>query len=93
MSIQLTLPPDLSERLHREAVRRGISDSAVTLEILNERLPPSDSADETIALLQSWIESDHDDEPDENYDLFKSLDNARTSDRPLFPDELKGISW
>ena len=93
MTLQIVLPPELQIRLHREAERRGLSDDAATLKILDEQLPPIDQQKETMALLQSWIDGDQDDEPDENYDLFKALDEARTSNRPLFPEELKGISW
>lgn len=70
-----------------------MSEDAATVRILDEQLPPLEQRQETIALLQSWIDSDEDDEPDENYDLFKALDEARTSNRPLFPEELKGVSW
>lgn len=93
MTLQILLPHELQERLHREAERRGLSEDAATLRILDEQLPLLNRRTETIALLQSWIDSDEDDEPDDNYDLFKALDEARTSNRPLFPEELRGISW
>ena len=93
MTLQIALSHDLQERLHREAERRGLSEDAATVRILDEQLPLLDRRTETIALLQSWIESDEDDEPDANYNIFKALDEARTSNRPLFPEELKGISW
>ena len=32
-------------------------------------------------------------EPDEPYDLLKALDENRKGERPLFPSEMKGISW
>ena len=93
MTLQIALPPELQLRLHREAERRGISEDAATLRILDAQLPPLDQRQETMALLQSWIDSDEDDEADDNYDLFKAMDEARTSNRPLFPEELKGASW
>jgi predicted DNA-binding antitoxin AbrB/MazE fold protein len=30
---------------------------------------------------------------DDGYDLLKALDENRKGERPLFPPELKGISW
>ena len=48
---------------------------------------------QTIALLQSWIDADDRDEDDSDYDLLQALDNARTSDRKLFPESLRGITW
>jgi hypothetical protein len=32
-------------------------------------------------------------DPGEAEEFFRNLDAARTSNRPLFPPELKGISW
>jgi predicted DNA-binding antitoxin AbrB/MazE fold protein len=31
--------------------------------------------------------------PDERYDLLKALDENRKGERPLFPFQMKGISW
>lgn len=91
MVLDIPLTNDLEERLHQEAVRRGISPDEATLKILDEHLPHSEQRVETIALLQSWIDDDEDEDAD--YDLFQALDAARTSDRKLFPLELKGVSW
>jgi predicted DNA-binding antitoxin AbrB/MazE fold protein len=32
-------------------------------------------------------------ESDEGYDLLQALDENREGERPLFPPEMKGISW
>ncbi len=32
-------------------------------------------------------------EADDNYDLLQALDENRKGERPLFPPELKGLSW
>jgi hypothetical protein len=32
-------------------------------------------------------------EPDDGYDLLGALDENRKGERPLFPPEMKGISW
>jgi hypothetical protein len=82
----------LEERLRGEAQRRGLPPDTVTLQVLDEHLPPLDRRTQTIALLQSWID-DEPDAADAEYDLFKALDEARTSERKLFPGELKGTSW
>jgi hypothetical protein len=92
MTLQLTLPAQLENRLRQEAERQGLSADALTLRLLDKHLPLPDHRAQTVALLQSWIEGE-DDEADQDYDLFHALDEARTSDRKLFPDELKGRSW
>jgi hypothetical protein len=92
MTLQLTLPPELEERLRGEAQRRGLTPDTVTLQLLDEHLPPVDHRRQTIALLQSWID-DETDAADTDYDLFTALDQARTSDRKLYPEELRGESW
>ena len=45
----------------------------------------------TEARIAKEEQSAQDDDPD--YDFFAALDAARTSNRKLFPAELKGISW
>ena len=90
MTLELSLPPDLEERLRSEAQRRGLSADGVVLELLDKHLPSSDRRAKTIALLQSWIDSDEADAADADYDLFQALDEARTSNRRLFRENLKG---
>jgi hypothetical protein len=92
MTLQVPLSPDLEARLRSEAERQGLSADAVTVLLLNKYLPPADRRGKTIALPQSWIDDDADD-VDSDYNLLPALDDARTSDRKLFPEELKGISW
>jgi hypothetical protein len=92
MTLQVALPPDLEQRLRSEAERQRLSTDAVTLQLLDKYLPPADRRAQTVALLQSWIDDDADD-VDSDYDLLQALDEARTSDRKLFPEEFKGISW
>ena len=92
MTLHLTLPPELAERLRREAERQGLPPEVVTVHLLDKHLPAPDHRAQTVALLQSWIDAETDDN-DADYDLFRALDAARTSDRKLFPDELKGTGW
>ena len=92
MTLQLTLPAPLEERLRQEAQRQGLSADAITLRLLDEHLPQPGRTAELLAMFKSWEdESMQDDDP--HYDFFQALDAARTSNRKLFPPELKGISW
>ncbi|HWG47542.1 MAG TPA: hypothetical protein VN688_32565 [Gemmataceae bacterium] len=98
MTLQLTLPPELQERLRQEAERRGQPVESIALHLLNEYLPPPLDARRAaaIAMLHRWMEEDAAISPEEDAaseEFFHSLDAARTSNRPLFPPELKGISW
>jgi hypothetical protein len=91
MTLQVILPPDLEQRLRSEADRQGLSTDAMTVQLLDKYLPPADRRAQAVALLQSWI--DDTDDGDSDYDLLTALDEGRTSDRKLFPEELKGTSW
>ena len=97
MTIQLNLPAQLEERLRQEADRQGLAPDAVTLKILDQHLPKTvdDRRAAAIAMLQQWMEEDANanGDPEEAEQFFRDLDAARTSNRPLFPAEKKGISW
>ena len=60
MTLQLTLPQELEERLRREAERRGQGSEIVALRLLDEHLPPP--SDErrvaAVAMLERWAEED-----------------------------------
>jgi len=95
MILQLTLSPKLEERLRQEAERHGQPSEAVALRLLDEHLPPLDERRAAaIALLQQWMEEDAPTEgAEEDDEFFRHLDASRTSNRLLFPPELKGITW
>lgn len=95
MTLHLTLPPELEERLRQEAERRGEPTEAVALRLLDENLPPPDERRAAaIAMLHQWIEEDtHKESSEDAEEFFRNLDASRTSNRPLFPPELKGITW
>jgi predicted transcriptional regulator len=96
MVLELTLPAQLEERLRQEAERRGRPAAAVALEVLEQHLPPplSERQKAALALLQRWMEEDAAAGDSEEADaIFRELDADRTSNRPLFPPELKGITW
>lgn len=96
MTLHLQLPPQLHERLRQESERRGEAAEALALRILDEHLPPPVDARRAaaLAMLQQWMEEDAQMQDSEEADeFFRGLDAARTSDRPLFPPDMKGISW
>lgn len=97
MSIQLTLPPDLEERLRREAERSGQPTESIVLRVLEENLPPAlDSRRAAaVAMLQSWMEEDmklSTEEADGNADVLNALDEDRPSHRKLFTEILEDPS-
>jgi hypothetical protein len=94
MTLRISLPPELEERLRQEAQRQGLSADAVTLRLLDEHLPRPERTAAFLAMLKQWQEEDESTrDEDGDYDFFEALDAARTSNRKLFPPELKGISW
>lgn len=94
MTLTLHLPPDLEQRLTQEAQRQGRSLDDYTLELLNKSLPPQDHRTELVTLLQTWIDEEDPEEQRETGEyLIRALDENRLSDRPLFPPELKGVTW
>jgi hypothetical protein len=98
MGLQLNLPLELQERLRQEAQRRGEPAEAVALRLLDEHLPPPLDARRAaaIAMLEQWMAEDATLTPEESEqaeEFLRGLDAARTSNRPLFPPELKGITW
>jgi hypothetical protein len=49
---------------------------------------------ELVTLLQSWMEEgDAEEQQDTGEYLIRTLDEDRLADRPLFPPELKGVTW
>ncbi len=94
MTLTLHLTPELEQRLTQEAKRQGLSVDAYTLQLLDTYLPPQGCDEALVALLQSWIDEEDSGEQQETGEyLVRVLDKNRLSDRPLFPPELKGITW
>jgi hypothetical protein len=94
MTFQLTLPPDLEERLRSESERQGLPPDAVARKLLDEHLPAAERPASLPALFAQWQAEDESapsSGPEDEF--FQTLDAARTSHRKLFPPELKGISW
>jgi hypothetical protein len=96
VTILLKLPPDLEDRLDKEAARRGLSPDACAAQVLDQHLPPApdERRSAAVAVLQQWMREDAQaDDSDEAEEFFRNLDADRTSNRPLFPPEFKGTSW
>ena len=94
MTLNLNLSPELAERLRLAAEGRGLSADACAMQILERNLPCGDRRGELIALLQSWIDApDGEEQKDTGDYLIRALDEDRLSDRKLFPEDLKGVTW
>lgn len=94
MTLTLSLPRDLEERLQHEAERQGLSVGILALRLLEQHLPARDQRAAVVNLLQSWIEdADVQEQIETGEFLVKALDEDRLSSRPLFPPDLKGMSW
>ena len=67
---------------------------AYALRVLEQHVFPPHRRDRAIAALQAWRDdaSLRAQREPEN-DLLQALDADCLSDRPLFPPELKGVSW
>lgn len=94
MTLTLHLPPELEQRLTREAQSQGLSLDEYALALLDKSLPSQERRTELITLLQTWIDEEDPEEQRETGEyLIRALDEDRLSDRPLFPPELKGVTW
>jgi hypothetical protein len=93
MTLQLTLPPLLEDRLRREAEQRGETAELIAIQLLEQHLPPpcDDRRAEAAAMIERWLEEDarlSPDEAAENTSVLRALDADRPSYRKLFSDIL-----
>ncbi len=91
MTLRLTIPTELAERLRFEAERKGEKKEEVALRLLDQHLPPVDAARRAsaVAMLQRWSEEDASLSPEElagNAAVLRTLDDDRPSYRKLFAD-------
>jgi hypothetical protein len=78
----------------QEAQRQGLSLDEYALELLDKHLPPRDWRTELVTLLQAWIdEEDAEEQRETGGYLIRALDEDRLSERPLFPLDLKDVTW
>jgi hypothetical protein len=89
MTLQLTLPAELDNRLRKEAERQGLTPEAFALKLLEQHLPMNERSAILSELFEQWqAEDEATPEADSDYDFFQALDAAHTSNRKLFPPEL-----
>jgi len=94
MTLTLHLPSELEQRLTQEATRHGLALDAYTIQLLEKSLPPKERHTELVTLLQSWLDEANPEEQQETGEyLIRALDEDRLADRPLFPPDLKGVTW
>ena len=94
MTLTLSLPKDIEQRLTEASRRQGVSVDEFTLKLLRQHLPAADRREKLKKLLRSWIDDGDVAEQQDTFDfLAHALDEDRPSDRKLFPAELKGVTW
>ena len=94
MTLTLALPHDIEESLLREAARMGVPSDEYAMRILEQHLIPTSRQSQAIAALQAWRdEAAERDRAEPDNQLLQALDADRLSNRPLFPPELKGMTW
>ena len=94
MTLTLTLPPAVEEGLMRAAVRESLPLAAYALRVLEQHVQPQARNDRAIAALQAWRDdATRRDRDEPENDILQALDENRLADRPLYPPELKGVTW
>jgi hypothetical protein len=94
MTLTLSLPPELEQYLIQEAQQQGLSVETYALQLIQESIVQKEKQLKIVNVLQSWIdESDEQEQHETGEYLINALDENRLSNRQLFPQELKGISW
>ena len=94
MTLTLTLPPDVEQSLMREAERESLPLAAYALRVLEQHVQPQSGNDRAIIALQAWRdEAAQRDRDEPENDILQALDENRLADRPLYPPELKGVTW
>jgi hypothetical protein len=94
MSITLSLTPEMEQSLAEGALEQGLSTEDYALQLLTTAMPGARVNGKLARLLQSWVDEDDGEEQQETGDyLIQVLDEDRLSDRPLYPEAMKGVSW
>jgi hypothetical protein len=94
MKLTIELSAELEQRILAAAAAAGVSPGEYAVKALDEKLADSNRRQEAIALLRSWRDPALAAEQKETGEyLVRVLDEDRTSERKLFPQELKGVSW
>ncbi len=94
MTLILTLPVELEQRLKEASEHQNLSAVDLALQLLDKHLPTKDRQTKLTTLLQAWMDDDELEEQKETGEyLVRVLDEDRLSDRKLFPAELQGVTW
>ncbi|BAZ09746.1 hypothetical protein NIES4071_15560 [Calothrix sp. NIES-4071] len=94
MTLTLNLPKEIEKYLIQEAQQKGLSTEAYTLQLLTEYITLKAKQAKAISVLQSWIDDTDAQEQQETGEyLIHALDENRLSERKLFPNEMKGVTW
>lgn len=94
MALTLNLTPEIEQYLTQRAIEQGLSLESYTIKLLTDTILLQEKQIKLVNLLQSWIDEQDEEEQQETGEyLIEILDRDRLSDRPLFPSQLKGISW
>jgi hypothetical protein len=102
MALTLSLTPEIEQYLVQKAIEQGISIEDYAMQLLTTAIPIPEKNTKLVNLLQRWIDQGDAEEQQETGDyLIQSLDSDRLSvgetspleNRPLYPTEMKGVSW
>ena len=95
MTLTLNLSRDLEQNLTRAAHRLGLMPDRYAVGILESNVPADDQRQQLMSLLEARIaavESAYNQNDDADA-LLQAIDEDRLSNRPLFPPEMKGVTW
>ena len=93
-AITLNLTSEIEQYLSQKATEKGLSLEAYVLKLLKDTILEQEKQTKLVNLLQSWIDEEDEQEQQETGEyLIEALDQDRLSERPLFPAELKGVTW
>ncbi|MEP7342955.1 MAG: hypothetical protein ABI977_34830 [Acidobacteriota bacterium] len=94
-TLLIVLPPDLEQRLAREASLQGMTPEQYANQAIKEHLAQLEKERrEKMQSLRAWNDQYSKEEQKETWDyLVRVLDEDRPSERKLFPEEMKGVSW
>ena len=94
MTLTLNLPPELEQYLTQQAQQQGLSVETYAVQLIQKSTLQKEKQLKIVNVLQSWIdESDEKEQQETGEYLINALDENRLSNRQLFPQELKGVSW
>jgi hypothetical protein len=94
MPLTLNLTSEIEQYLSQKARDKGLSLEDYVLKLLKDTILEQEKQTKLVNLLQSWIDEEDEQEQQETGEyLIEALDQDRLSERPLFPAELKGVTW